>query len=206
MNWFFHRIYWTGWIAHHNKRRQALLASGGTSHTQKTLLGLGLLGFTSVYREGFEVVLFLQNLRLRYGSGVVLEGVALGLVFVAVIGYLTFGLQRRLPYKRMLVATGIMLGVVLLVMVGESVQELQQAGWIGTAQIPVAIPGWMSLWFSIFPNVETVAAQAVAAMIVIGSYFLAEELKIRRPRRRQRQDIARPPQRLGGTAAPRPSP
>ena len=45
----------------------------------RTLLGFGLLGFTSVYREGFEVVLFLQNLRLRYGSGVVLEGVALGL-------------------------------------------------------------------------------------------------------------------------------
>jgi high-affinity iron transporter len=199
MNWFFHRIYWTGWIAHHNKRRQALVAGGGTSRKQKTLLGLGLLGFTSVYREGFEVVLFLQNLRLRYGSGVVLEGVVLGLVFVAAIGYLTFGLQRRLPYKRMLVATGIMLGVVLLV------RELQQAAWIGTTQIPVAVPGWMSLWFSIFPNVETVVAQVVAAAIVIGSYFLAEELKIRRPRRRQRKVRTSGHQRIRGTAAPRPS-
>jgi high-affinity iron transporter len=196
MNWFFHRIYWTGWISHHNKRRQALLSGAATSK-QKTLLGLGLLGFTSVYREGFEVVLFLQNLRLRYGSGVVLEGVALGLVFVAITGYLTFGLQRRLPYKRMLVATGVMLGVVLLVMVGESVQELQQAGWISTTTIPVAVPGWMSLWFSVFPNVETVLAQAAAAAIVIGSYFLAEELKIRRPRRRRRRESVR-----GATALP----
>jgi high-affinity iron transporter len=212
MNWFFHKIYWTGWISHHNKRRQALVAGSGTSPAQKTLFGLALLGFTSVYREGFEVVLFLQNLRLRYGSGVVLEGVALGLAFVAVIGFLTFGLQRRLPYKRMLVATGIMLGVVLLVMVGESVQELQQAGWIGTTTIPVAVPGWMSLWFSIFPNVETIVAQLIAAVIVVGSYFLAEELKVRRPRGRHDPDGGRAARgrrsrrrALGSTAAPRPS-
>src|SRR6201994_2440208 len=191
MNWFFHRIYWTGWISHHNKRRQALVAGSGTTPAQKTLLGLALLGFTSVYREGFEVVLFLQNLRLRYGSGVVLEGVALGLVFVAAIGYLTFGLQKRLPYKRMLVATGILLGVVLLVMVGESVQELQQAGWIGTTPVGIAVPGWMGLWFSVFPNVQTIVAQVGAAVLVVGSYFLAEELKVRRPRRRGDQPAVR---------------
>ncbi len=184
MNWFFHRVYWTGWIAHHNRRGKQLREGAGSVSAQRTLFGLALLGFTSVYREGFEVVLFLQNLRLRYGSGVVLEGVALGLVFVAIIGYATFKLQARLPYKRMLVATGILLGVVLLVMVGESVQELQLAGWIGTSPVNVNIPGWMGLWLAIFPNVETIVAQVVAAVLVIGSYFLAEELRVRRPRRR----------------------
>ena len=184
MNWFFHRVYWTGWIAHHNRRRSALVGSAGSVSAQRTLLGLALLGFTSVYREGFEVVLFLQNLRLRYGSGVVLEGVALGLVFVVAIGCLTFGLQRRLPYRKMLVATGLMLGLVLLVMVGENIQEMQQAGWIGTTPVNVAVPGWMGLWFAVFPNVQTIVAQLGAAAFVIGSYFLAEELKVRRPKRR----------------------
>jgi high-affinity iron transporter len=184
MNWFFHKVYWTGWIASHNRRRKALMGGAGSTARQRTIMGLVLLGFTSVYREGFEVVLFLQNLRLRYGSGVVLEGVLVGLVLVAAIGWLTFGLQSKLPYKKMLVATGVMLGVVLLVMVGESVQELQQAGWIGTTPINVAIPGWMGLWFAVFPNVQTIVAQVVAAVLVIGSYFLAEELRVRRPRRR----------------------
>jgi high-affinity iron transporter len=184
MNWFFHRVYWTGWIAHHSRRGKAIRDGAATNSAQKTLFGLALLGFTSVYREGFEVVLFLQNLRLRYGSGMVLEGVALGLVFVAIIGIATFRMQARLPYKRMLVATGILLGVVLLVMVGESVQELQLAGWIGTTPINLNIPGWMGLWFAIFPNVETIVAQVVAAVLVIGSYFLAEQMRVRRPRRR----------------------
>jgi high-affinity iron transporter len=191
MNWFFHRVYWTGWIAHHNKRRGQLIGSASGAGVRRTVLGLALLGFTSVYREGFEVVLFLQTLRLRYGSGVVLEGVALGLVFVAAIGYVTFSLQRKLPYKRMLVATGILLGLVLLVMVGESVQELQLAGWIATTPLHVAVPGWMGLWFSVFPNVETVAAQAIAAVLVVGSYFLAEELRVRRPRRRGERPAVR---------------
>jgi high-affinity iron transporter len=192
MNWFFHKVYWTGWIASHNRRRKELMGQAGSTGAQRTILGLVLLGFTSVYREGFEVVLFLQNLRLRYGSGVVLEGVILGLVLVAILGWLTFGLQSKLPYKRMLVATGIMLGVVLLVMVGESVQELQQAGWIGTTPIHVAVPGWMSLWFAVFPNVETIVAQVIAAALVIGSYFLAEELRVRRPRRRGDAAAVRP--------------
>jgi high-affinity iron transporter len=190
MNWFFHRVYWTGWIAHHNRRGKAIRDGAATSSAQKTLFGLALLGFTSVYREGFEVVLFLQNLRLRYGSLMVLEGVALGLVFVAIIGYATFKLQARLPYKKMLVATGILLGVVLLVMVGESVQELQLAGWIGTSPVNINIPGWMGLWLAIFPNIETIVAQLVAAVLVIGSYFLADEMRVRRPRRQGTSSVA----------------
>src|ERR1700749_1713825 len=90
MNWFFHKVYWTGWIASHNRRRKALMGEAGSAGRQRAILGLVLLGFTSVYREGFEVVLFLQNLRLRYGAAVVLEGVGIGLALTAVVGLLTF--------------------------------------------------------------------------------------------------------------------
>jgi high-affinity iron transporter len=180
MNWFFHKIYWTGWISAHNRTRKKLL---GREPGRRALLGLALLGFTAVYREGFEVVLFLQNLRLRSGSTAVLEGVALGFGLTVIVGIVTFSLQHRLPYRRMLVATGIMLGFVLLVMVGESVQELQLAGWIPVHSIGISFPGWIGLWFAAFPTVEGLAAQAFAAALVIGSYFLAEELRIRRPRR-----------------------
>ncbi len=179
MNWFFHKIYWTGWISAHNRRRRALLGSGGSA-----LLGLAILGFTSVYREGFEVVLFLQALRVKAGSTTVLEGVALGLVLTAAVGVVTFVLQHRLPYRRMLVATGVLLGFVLLVMVGESIQEMQLAGWLPTHTIGVAFPGFVGLWFATFPTVEGLVAQGVAALLVIGSYVLAEQVRVRRPRAR----------------------
>src|ERR1700704_4850852 len=82
MNWFFHKIYWGGWIRAHNRRRKSLLTKVGARGTGRSRLwwGLVLLGFTSLYREGFEVVLFLQSYNLRLGGGVVLKGALLGLL------------------------------------------------------------------------------------------------------------------------------
>jgi high-affinity iron transporter len=188
MNWFFHRVYWTGWISHHHKRRRGLLAATGEDNMRRVLLGFGLLGFTSIYREGFEVVIFLQNLRVTFGSSVVLEGATLGCLFTAAAGTLTFALHQKLPYKRLLVITGAMLVVVLFVMVGEEVQEMQLAGWIGTTSIG-QLPGWLGQWFSLFPNVQTIVAQIAAVTTVLGSYLGAQYLRVWRPRR------------LGGRAA-----
>ncbi len=172
MNWFFHKFYWTGWIANHSSRRKQIMEAGDTGAlgTSGTFWGLAFLGFTAIYREGFEVVLFLQDLRLRAGSAVVAEGMAIGLVLTLIVAVLTFIAHKKLPYKKILVVTGVLLGVVLLVMVGESVQEMQQAGWLATTGIGFALPDWVGLWFSVFPNVQSLAAQALAAAIVIGSY------------------------------------
>jgi high-affinity iron transporter len=181
MNWFFHKIYWTGWIGNLNERRQKLLAAT-TDVGAKTFIGLTLLGFAAIYREGFEVVLFLQNLRLTAGGAVVLQGTLIGLGLTLLVAGLTFGAQKKLPYKKMLIATGIMLGFVLLVMVGEEAQEMQQAGWISTTNINLAMPAWLGVWFSVFPTVQTLAAQALAALLVIGSYFAAQHVRLTRPR------------------------
>src|SRR3954467_4133925 len=84
LNWFVHKVYWTGWIAKHHRQRKRLLAQTGAGAT----FGLVALGFTSVYREGFEVVLFLQALDVKAGTPVVLEGLAFGLAGTAVVGVL----------------------------------------------------------------------------------------------------------------------
>ena len=175
MNWFFHKVYWTGWISMHSRRKQTLIKGSASS---RLWLGLAALGFTSVYREGVEVVLFLQTYRLKLGMTPVLYGVAAGLGLTVIIGALTFVAHRRLPYRRMLVMTGIMLGLVLLVMVGEQAQEMQLAHWLPTTPLTTLshmIPAWMGLWFAVFPTAETLAAQALAAVVVVGSYYLARE-------------------------------
>jgi high-affinity iron transporter len=178
MNWFFHKIYWGGWIALHNRRKKELLASS-REHEQaaspsKLWWGLALLGFASLYREGFEIVLFLQGYYLKMGSGTVLIGAGVGLALSAIVAVLTFVGQRRLPYRKMLIFTGILLGVVLLVMVGEQAQEMQLAHWIPSTPIhrlEPLIPDWAGVWFSLFPNVQTIGAQGLAALLVVGSYY-----------------------------------
>jgi len=92
------------------------------------------------------------------------------------VAVLTFILQQRLPYRKMLITTGVLLGVVLLVMVGEQAQEMQLAHWIPTTEISslkTYLPPWMGLWFAVFPTIETLIAQFIAALLVVGSYYAA---------------------------------
>ncbi|MBS0162576.1 MAG: FTR1 family protein [Nitrospira sp.] len=183
MNWFFHKLYWTGWIGHHCKRRKAIFEEPDAP-ANKVFIGLALLGFTAMYREGFEVVLFLQDLRLKAGTPVVMSGAGVGIVLTAIVAALTFAAHRKLPYKRMLVYTGILLAGVLVVMVGESVQEMQLAGWLPTHPLHIPIPGWMGVWFAAFPNVEGLVSQAMAAGLVLGSFLLVRS-KVTRTARNQ---------------------
>src|SRR6476659_4388439 len=185
MNWFFHKVYWGGWIRAHNRRRKALLENARTAEISQRRLwwGLILLGFTSLYREGFEVVLFLQSYNLQLGGGVVMKCALLGLFLSGIVAVLTFVLQKHLPYRKMLIGTGILLGVVLLVMVGEQAQEMQLAQWISRTDISWLtniVPAWMGMWFAVFPTYETMAAQLLAAILVLGSYYGARQMLQRR--------------------------
>jgi high-affinity iron transporter len=177
MNWFFHKIYWGGWISLHNRKKKDLITEAREADGLRAKMwwGLCLVGFSSFYREGFEVVLFLQSYRLRLGTAMVMAGLAVGLFFTGIVAVLNFVAHRKLPYRKMLILTGIMLGAVLLVMVGEQVQEMQQANWLHTTDIAWLsphVPDWVGVWFGFFPNVETVIGQGLAFLIVVGSYVL----------------------------------
>jgi high-affinity iron transporter len=175
-NWFFHKVYWTGWIANfHNKKRRLLNAEVGQ------WIGLAVLGFTSIYREGFETVLFLQALVLEAGVATVLAGIGLGLLGTIIVGIIVFALQVKLPYKRMLIVTGIMIGGVLLIMVGNTVHVLQVVGWLPIHVIEnIQTPYWVGLWLGLYTTWEGILLQIAAGVFVIGSYFLAERQQHKR--------------------------
>jgi high-affinity iron transporter len=184
MNWFFHRVYWTEWIKGHRDRGKALTGAalaGGAGAA--TVAGLYVLGFTSVFREGFETVLFLQALQLSSGTGVVLAGVSLGLAITAAVGAATFALERRLPYKKMLVATGALIALVLVVLVGNTARTMQGVGWLSIHPLDVELPLWLGTWLGVYPTVETLLAQALALCFVVGSYFAAEWMRKRELRK-----------------------
>lgn len=180
LNWFFHNTYWSRWIQGiHGKKRSIMgMAAGQT-------VSFILLGFTSVYREGFETTLFLQAIVLDAGTLVVLEGVALGLLFTAAVGLLIFALQKKLPHKRLLILTGVLISVVLVTMVGTTVHTLQAVGWMPITPVENFMPPyWAGQWLGIFPTWEGLILQLIAAIFVIGSYFAAEQLKHRERRHR----------------------
>src|SRR3712207_3591507 len=159
MNWFFHKVYWTEHIRKFHRRRKRLIgeerdgAAAGFWSAQG--FGFGLLGLTSVYREGFETVLFLPSLELATDAATAVGGALLGLALTGVVAVVTFKLQRKLPYKKMLIATGVLLAFVLLVMVGTTVRTLQGIGWLPITPLDVEFPYWMGTWFGVFPTWES---------------------------------------------------
>ncbi len=187
MNWFFHKVYWTSWIAGFNAKKRNLMAeedSGArVGFWSAQVFGFGMLGLTSVYREGFETVLFVQSLQLSAGTATVLKGVGLGLLLVGLVAVITFKLESKLPYKRMLWVTGILLGVILTILVGQTARTFQGIGWLSIHPIDVDLPYWAGTWLGVFPSWETMVAQTIAAAFVIGSYYAAEWVKIKKPRR-----------------------
>lgn len=208
MNWFFHKVYWTSWIAGFNAKKRELIKEEDEGLRQgfwsASVLGFGMLGLTSVYREGFETVLFVQSLQLSAGTATVLKGVGLGLLLVGLVAIVTFKLQTKLPYKRMLWVTGILLGVILTIMVGQTARTFQGIGWLPIHPIDADIPYWAGTWLGVFPSWETMIAQLIAASFVIGSYYAAEYVKIKRPQKqaaKRREAAAAAANAAGGDAA-----
>ena len=103
LNWFYHRVYWAEHLAGFHQRKQRLLRGAGVGLVTAQTLGLAALGFSSVYREGFETVLFLQAITLEAGMLAVLPGVVLGLAATLAVGALTILLERKLPHRKMLI-------------------------------------------------------------------------------------------------------
>jgi high-affinity iron transporter len=190
MNWFFHKTYWTSWLANFHATKRRLL-----NEETGLFLGLIALGFTSVYREGFEIVLFLQALVLEGGLAVVLLGVIGSSLAVALVGMIVFRLQKNLPYMKILVITGILIGSVLLQMVGSTVHVLQVVGWLPIHVISgLDLPYWLGTWFGIYPTWEGFAVQFAAMAFVIGSYYLAEGMRRHKLSSISREAVQSPPE------------
>jgi high-affinity iron transporter len=186
-NWFFHRVYWSEWLGRFHRRRRAIERFDRFGFLSGQLVGFALLGLTSVYREGFETVLFLQNLQVSAGSQATALGIAIGLAGTLAVGFVTFKLERKLPYKKMLIATGILIGLVLAVMVGTTVHSLQGLGWVPSTATVFALALWWGQWLGVYATWEGIGAQLLSLLVVYGSYALARGLQMRRYRRAPRE-------------------
>ena len=127
MNWFFHKIYWGGWIAMHNRNKRKLLASSDEISSRR----LGGDSCCSVLRRFTARVsrwcCSCKPIICNGAEKLFCSALLLGLFFTGIVAALTFVAHRKLPYRKMLVLTGVLLGLVLLVMVGEQAQEMQLA-------------------------------------------------------------------------------
>jgi high-affinity iron transporter len=202
--WFFQKFCWTRFTAREQARHRRMVdrAPRGSARVLGPSLGLAAVGFTVIYREGFETVLYLQALREQAGGGAVVEGVLLGALFTTAIAVLMLRLRRRLPYRGVVVATATLVGILTVVMTGQAMRALQAAGWLAITPVHVDLPVWAGQWLGIYPSAQTLLAQLVCAVAIPLVAILSERLRTRRLERRMaiaRERIAR--KRAAGRSA-----
>jgi high-affinity iron transporter len=164
--WLVSQLEQKRWMEFMKARTASAIAAGGA-------LAFAGLGFTAVYREGFETVLFYQALTL-FAQGLILW-VALGAVAaaaaLAVIGYAIFGLGRRLPLKPMLIGGVSVLLLLSVAFAGNAVRALQEVDVIDATPIEAGwarLPIFLAELTGIHPTTQGIAVQAA----LLGVYLL----------------------------------
>ena len=135
------------------------------------------VGFTAVYREGFETALFYQSL-LSFGSGLlwaVVAGLAAGIAALVVVALAIFRLGRRVNVKVFMNTAVALVMATSVAFLGNAIRALQTAdilsyhtlnGWL---RPPIFLSQSTGYW----PTVETVSAQiALTLVYVAGALYM----------------------------------
>ncbi len=137
-----------------------------------------LLAFFTVYREGFETVLFYQALFsfAKYMELYVLAGMVLGLAIIIAVVFIIRKLGKKLPLR---VLFGLTMGVgafMSITFLGNALREFQELGWIPTTHLLGIIPRFdinVATMTGIHPTLETVVGQVILlAIYVAGSMYI----------------------------------
>jgi high-affinity iron transporter len=163
--WLIARLEHRHWMEFMRARVAGAIAAGSA-------IAFAGLGFTAVYREGFETVLFYQALTL-FAEGLILW-VVLGALVAAVAlggaGYAVLRAGRKLPLKPLLVTGASLLLVLSVAFAGNAVRSLQEGDWIGVTPIHgdwARLPVFLAELTGIHPTQEGIAVQAALVVLYV---------------------------------------
>jgi high-affinity iron transporter len=160
--WLVARMDHKRWLEFIRARLWSAVSIGST-------FSLVMVGFTAVYREGFETALFYQAL-WSFGAGLgvwVMAGLFAGLAALTVVAIVMFRLGRRVPIKRFM---GIAVACVMLTSVtflGNAVHALQAGDLIAYHRLDnwPRLPIFLSQVTGYWPTLQSVVAQIVLLAI-----------------------------------------
>ena len=181
-------FYVSFWILNkieHKKWMEFVKAKVWQATTTGGVMVFSMLSFFTVYREGFETVLFYQAMLgfAKYMEAYVGAGFAVGIASLLLLYFVMRRLGRRLPLRALF---GLTMGIgayLSIAFLGNAVRELQVLDIVPYTSMLGTIPRLdinMATMTGIYPTLETVVAQVVllAVYLVAAGYVL-----ILRPKR-----------------------
>jgi high-affinity iron transporter len=184
--WLVARLEHRRWMEFMRARVAGAIAAGSA-------VAFAGLGFTAIYREGFELVLFYQAL-LLFADGLllwVLVGMAAASVTLAAAGYGVLRLGKRLPLKPMLMVAASTLLLLSVAFAGNAVRALQEGDWLPVTPIEgdwARLPIFLAELTGIHPTREGIVAQAGLLLVyMLGAAYV---FGFQRARRRRAAEAA----------------
>jgi high-affinity iron transporter len=164
--WLLQRIEHRHWMEFVRARLLGATARGSA-------IAVGLVGFTAVFREGFETVLFYQALLFYSGSVLhwVVAGFAAGVLALGAVGWGILRLRRRLPVRQFLTAAVAMVMLLSVAFAGNAVNQLQNLDLLPATSLRDEIPRLpvaLAELTGIHPTVESLASQIGLLIIYAG--------------------------------------
>ncbi|PHS22083.1 MAG: iron permease [Robiginitomaculum sp.] len=95
---------------------------------------LFLLAFVVVYREVFEVILFLIALWNQGNAIAILSGLGSAIAALGVIAVVLMNYSKRLPITQFFLYSSFLMAILAVVLAGKGIAALQEAGWVGITQ------------------------------------------------------------------------
>jgi len=183
----FYVSFWVLNKIEHKKWMEFVKAKVWQATTTGSVMVFVMLSFFTVYREGFETVLFYQAMSgfAKYMEIYVGLGFIIGLISLLGLYYVMRKLGRRLPLRALF---GLTMGVgayLSIAFLGNAIRELQILDilpYTGLIGIVPRLDINLAMMTGIYPTLETILAQ----VILLGVYLVASSyILIMRPRKEQ---------------------
>src|SRR5215468_1874816 len=130
--------YMTFWMRDHARGLSAeLRARAEAALDGKARLGIGLLAFQAVGREGLESVVFTLAIVFSTSPAGALSGAVLGLAGSLVIAFVIYRLGHKLNLSRFFTVIGVLLMVFAAGLLADAIQNLQELGWLPVLDAPM---------------------------------------------------------------------
>ncbi len=152
-----------------------------------------MLSFFTLYREGFETVLFYQAILsfAKYMEWYVIAGMILGLAAIIGVALIVRKLGKKLPLRVLFGLTMAIGAYMSIAFMGNAIREFQEAGYIPTTHLIGVIPRLdinLATMTGIHPTLETVVAQvALLSVYIVGSLYIL----VIHPRKRKAIEASR---------------
>ena len=175
-NWMLNKSSVEAWNNYIRNKTEAVVAGAQSKVESGQGLGLGMvtslamLSFLAVFREGAETVIFYESI---YSMSQDAHGMGVGGLTAAAVLIVIFLILRftsvKIPIGPFFLVTSILMAALVVIFAGGGIHALIEGDLIEGTYLSI-VP--TNDWIGLYPYVETIAAQVIAAIAVVALFVV----------------------------------